>query len=518
MIGGATTLFSWTLRMDSKSVVPHIVRAVFAFVILFAISISFFDAFGTSRTGLRFFENMCRLNVVIITVAGVSYFVTAVTEEKDAGSFMLLRLAGMKKLSITLGKSSSRLVSSLMLLVVQLPFTFLAVTLGGVLWQQILASYIALTGWTILVANVALFCSVRCATSGRAAGMAASLLVLYFTIPRVVPITLTAIPAGLLPPSVTSFVASIPTALAGVDITWRLSEILVNTDNLILVGRQFWLSILIGAAFFAVSTLTLDMGSTATAIGGPIENPRLRKWSISRAWRPAIMWKEFQFFTGGQVFVLAKLIGGGVLLAGFLVLQDANGYGDAPWLSGDYATSAMGTFAAMLAAEILIYASGCLFGELRQGTHSVLATLPISSSRMLLEKLGGCVLTLWPSVFWIAVVTFLGYGTLRDRIEDGHVLSYVVMVGFGSHLAVLFSLYTRWAALPLTVLCSMPAFFCLAVPILALTESTSRIAATQGIHNNLLLLSVVNLFWTWLFVLLPLQIAIRDRWLAVSRQ
>lgn len=517
MISGTTTLFTWTLRMDAKSVIPHVVRAGFAFFMLFSISIAFFDAFGSSRTGLRFFEAICFLNVVIITVAGVSYFVTAVTEEKDAGTFMLLRLAGMTRLSITLGKSTSRLVSSLMLLVVQLPFTFLAVTLGGILWQQILASYIALAGWTVLVANFALLCSVRCSTSGRAAGLAGSLVVLYFTLPAVIPHTLAAIPAGVLPTEVTRAIAAVPDALGQVDISRRLTEILSTTDGLTLIGKQFWLSLIVSSVFFVGSTLMLDMGSTTTTVGGPPANPVLRRWSVGRAWRPSIMWKEFQFFTGGQPFVLAKLLGGAALLAAFLYFQHLEYHAAPPWLTGDYAIAAFDTFVAILTIEVLVYASGCLFGELRQGTHTVLAVLPMSSSRLLMEKLGGCALTLWPAVFWIGVTLGLGYRTIVDRIDSEHVISFVVVLSVSSHLAVLFSLHTRWAALPLTILCTMPAFFCLAAPIWALSASTTGLAASQGIQNSLALVTIVNVFWTWLFVLLPLQIAIRDQWLAVSR-
>jgi len=109
VISGTLMLFNWSLKMDSKSIYPHVIRAAFSFLMFFFISVAFADAFGTSRTGLRYFESICFLNVLLITVCGVSYFVTAVTEEKDAGSFALLRLAGMTALSITLGKSTSRL-------------------------------------------------------------------------------------------------------------------------------------------------------------------------------------------------------------------------------------------------------------------------------------------------------------------------------------------------------------------------------------------------------------------------
>ena len=68
--------------------------------------------------------------MALISVAGVSYFVSAVSEEKDAGTLALLQLAGAPPLGIVLSKSTSRMISSLMLLTIQLPFTFLAVTLG----------------------------------------------------------------------------------------------------------------------------------------------------------------------------------------------------------------------------------------------------------------------------------------------------------------------------------------------------------------------------------------------------
>ena len=107
MISGATTLFSWTLRMDSKSIMPHVVRAGFAFLILMAIGTTLGDVFGVNRAGLEFFKAICFLNFLLITVSGVSYFVSALTEEKDSGTFALLQLAGMTPLAITLGKSTS---------------------------------------------------------------------------------------------------------------------------------------------------------------------------------------------------------------------------------------------------------------------------------------------------------------------------------------------------------------------------------------------------------------------------
>ncbi len=539
MISGVTTLFSWTLKMDSKSVYPHIVRAMFSLAMLLAISMAFADVFGTGSMGLRFFESVCSMNVLLITVSGISYFVTAVTEEKDAGTYALLRLAGMNSLSITLGKSTSRLISSLMLLVIQLPFTFLAITLGGVLWRQIIAAYLAMAAWMILVANLALFCSVCCATSGRAAGLAGTIIGLIILLPKVITEGLTGMPAGFLSKSATDFISEIPDVISSISIFDRLTEVLSSTSGFtflgipvsnrvasaasisgeaILFGGQFWISLLVALCLFVVSTLTLDFWSAPSEVSGPSENASLRRWSVSRSWRFAIAWKEFLFFTGGSSFAITKMIAGGLVFAAFQYYQRTVWGTTGMSLSGDYSWYAFLTFAAVLTIEVLVYSSGCLFYEVRQQTQSTLATVPISSVRILVEKFCGCALALLPVSFWIFVTLILSDGSISYHCSATMVISYLIMLGFISHLGALLSLYTRWAALPLTVLFAMPAFFCLAAPILSLTTATTLLAKSHNFQLGLVMSGLINLFWTWMFVLLPMQIWIRDRWITVSQQ
>jgi len=541
VISGVTTLFNWTLKMDSKSVYPHIVRAGFAGAMLFAISMSFTDVFGTGSMGLRFFELVCTLNVLIITVSGISYFVTAVTEEKDAGTYALLRLAGMNSLSITLGKSTSRLVSSLMLLVIQMPFTFLSITLGGVLWNQIVAAYLALAAWMILVANLALFCSVRCATSGRAAGLAATTIGFFVFLPRISSAFLGAIPPGVLSTGTIAFLGSIPAVCSKISVFDRLAEILGLTSGftmlgidfstglttistasikgeVLIVAGQFWSSLLTALVLFVISTVTLDFWSAPADTAGPSENKSVRRWSVGRCWNLSVAWKEFLFFTGGRTFAIAKFLAGGLVFAGFRMFQEIDGYSNGLALRGDYSWWAFLTFMMTLTAEVLLYSSGCLFDEVRQQTQSTLATVPISSVRILVEKFAGCAIALIPAIVWIFITLILSDGTIVRNCSATMVSSYLIMLGFASHLAALLSLYTRWAALPLTILLATPAFFCMAAPILGLTAVTSVFARSHNIEVTLLLSSIINVFWTWMFVLLPLQIWIRDRWIALSQQ
>ena len=538
MISGVLTLFNWTLKMDSKSIYPHVVRALFAFAMLFSISISFADVFGTSSMGLKFFEAVCGLNVLIITVSGISYFVTAVTEEKDAGTYALLRLAGMNSLSITLGKSTSRLVSSLMLLVIQLPFTFLAITLGGILWNQIIAAYLAMAAWMILIANLALFCSVRCATSGRAAGLAGAIVGLFLFSPVIIQNGLTAMPPGVLSPATVRTIERIPESLAEVSVFDRLAEILgsssvfgfpaINPAGLTvsaatasttsLLANQFWWSLLIALALFTVSTWTLDLWSAPSEVSGLSEKKSVRRLSVSRCWRWPIAWKEFLFFTGGRTFAIAKFVAGGLTYAGFRVYQEMENRSASPWLSEDYTWLAFLMFVTVLTLEVLLYSSGCLFAEVRQLTQSTLATVPISSVRILAEKFVGCSIALVPVVFWIGFTYVTNPAGVQRHCSATMVISYLIMLGFSSHIAALLSLYTRWAALPLTILLSMPAFFCMAAPILGLSTATTLLARSHNVQVTLVWTALINLFWTWLFVLLPLQIWIRDRWISISQQ
>jgi hypothetical protein len=541
VISGVTTLFNWTLKMDSKSIYPHIVRAAFAGAMLFAISMANVDVFGTGSMGLRFFELVCTLNVFIITISGITYFVTAVTEEKDAGTFALLRLAGMNSLSITLGKSTSRLVSSLMLLVIQIPFTFLSITLGGVLWNQIIAAYLALAAWMILVANLALFCSVRCATSGRAAGLAATTIGVFVFLPRISSAFLGAISPGVLSAGTIAFLEAIPAGCSKISVFDRLAEILGLTSGFTMLGidfstglttistasikgevsivaGQFWSSLLTAFVLFVVSTLTLDFWSAPADIAGPSENKSVRRWAVGRCWDLSVAWKEFLFFTGGRTFAIAKFLAGGLAFAGFRMFQEMDGYSNGLVLRGDYSWWAFLTFVFTLTAEVLLYSSGCLFYEVRQQTQSTLATVPISSVRILVEKFAGCAIALVPAIVWIFITLILSDGAIARNCSATMVSSYLIMLGFASHLAALLSLYTRWAALPLTILLAMPAFFCMAAPILGLTAVTSVFARSHNIEVTLLLSSIINLFWTWMFVLLPLQLWIRDRWIALSQQ
>lgn len=519
MLNGAAALFTWTLRMDNRYVHPHLVRAAFALFILFCLSMATFDAFGTNRTGLVFFGLVCQLNVVLIAAAGVSYFVTAVSEEKDAGTFALLQLAGLTPLAITLGKSTSRLVSSLMLLVSQIPFTFLAVTLGGIRWQQVLAAWICLAAWMILVANMALLCSARCNNSSRAAGAAGVILLLWFGTPAALRTTLAALGPGTLPAGLTQTLTQLPLLLEIVSPWKQLDQILHQWDSADMLGSQFWVSLLLATLCFAVSTLRLNAWTRPTEDGAAgQEQGGRRRWPVGRCWRLPLAWRDFHFFSGGRTLFIARWLGWLLIYSTLMGIQHLQ-LKTWNWaLTGDCGLQMLLLLAVTLSIECVLLATGTLHSELRQMTHSSLAMLPLSSTRIFIEKSIGCGLSVLPTLSWIGFVWLLSGGTLANQIDGNLVLTWILLLIFSTHVAALLSLYTRWAAFPLTLLATFVAFFVIAGPILLIPSTVGMLARTHNFQNSLPLAWAITIFWTWVLLVLPIQLAIRERWLVMVRK
>lgn len=273
--------------------------------------------------------------------------------------------------------------------------------------------------------------------------MAGVILVLMFVLPDLILDGLAAFPPQVVPTVVSDTLNNIPPALETIDIFGRLRWLLQTDNPVVFFGQQFWISMGIAIVLFTISTLTLDFWSAAVEAGGPSENPTIRRWSVGRSWPMAVMWKEFLFFTGGRSFFIAKIIGGGLVFAAFIMLQRTNGDESFLTLQGDYAWAAFLTFAGFFAIEVLLYSSGCLFYEIRQATQSTLAAIPLSGVRILLEKAGGCLIALIPSIFWLGMTVLAGYDGIARECSMTMVISVLIVLGFSSHMAVILSLYTR---------------------------------------------------------------------------
>ena len=162
--------------------------------------------------------------------------------------------------------------------------------------------------------------------------------------------------------------------------------------------------------------------------------------------------------------------------------------------------------------------TGSLFAEVRQTTLSSLAMLPTSTVRLISEKAGACFLAVLPVVFWIVVVCLMDPMEIMARCSATMVVTYIVVLLLSSHLTVLLSLHTRWAALPLALLLTAASFMCCPILMLSTFSITDAVARSHNIRIGLVMGSLLNLVWTWLFVLLPMEIEIVNRWNRLSQE
>jgi ABC-type transport system involved in multi-copper enzyme maturation permease subunit len=468
---------------------------------------------------LRFFYWICALNVLLISVSGISYFVTAVTEEKDSGTLALLRLAGVTPLAIVLSKSTSRLISSLMLLLIQLPFTFLAITLGGVTWEQIIAAYLALAAFLCMVANVALFCSVRCNTSGRAASLASALLILFFTSgPILLGVAqLTGVP--WISPIVINACEALHNQQQRTFIWTRVEDILSTGKVATFMADQFYRNVGVGMVMFFSSILMFNRYSEPVEDETQGRSASVRRLTVGRCWRAPIVWKDFLFMTGGKPFLIVKSIGYGLLLGGFVWFHQLEHPGSPDWLSRDLTWTLFQALALLLSVEMLLYASNSLFLEVRHQTLAPLRMLPIQTPVVLLQKVAACVLALSPGFCsLLLLMLYRPNAIFSDRQFAEQATSWLFLALLSTHLTVLLSLYTRWAALPLAILITFVSFGCFLPLAAGLGTLTRKVAAINGIPLYVWVGLAINFLWMWLFVLLPIELEIISRWNHLSRE
>ncbi|MBI1348404.1 hypothetical protein GC163_19195 [bacterium] len=480
MLHGVATLMARSLRMEANWLRAHLFRLVFVFFIYFMMLLAQVSSLTKGAPGLDFFTQMLWLNGMFITLGGISFFATAITEEKEESTIGLLMMAGISPVGLLLGKSTSRMIQAVLLLAVQFPFTLLAITLGGVMLNQVLAAYASLLAYIIMLANVALLASVVSQRSGTAMALTVLFLIAYSFLPAIGPaITSVLVSEGMLSGQGTEWLAQGLTWLSESSV-WsvlfyripnsQFSDAIIGPQvisNLVAAVFCFLLSWLLFTSFALVEDApTVSRGLLFRRSG------KVRWLSASRAWSNPFLWKEYYFLAGGDGLLFLKFVLYGALLPillGFHVwLQKYNNssysdpYADTPQLH-------LGIMIAAVIIEASIYASRVFHDEIRGQTMVSLLTLPRSIAEISYSKVVGCALGLVPALVWIMIdiVAFLpkGISTLGEILVNPQfwVMSLVGLVFL--HLVVLLSLFVKWGALPLAFLCTMMSFQC--CPLLA---------------------------------------------------
>jgi hypothetical protein len=465
MIGrGTFALVERSLRVDVRLMRTHLVRLLFAGIILFML-VQVHDVISLHQApGKEFFTGICYLNFGLLNLAAMSFFSTVITEEKEEMTLGLLKMAGISPIGILLGKTSPRLIAALMLLSVQLPFTFLAITLGGVLTNQILAAYLSLMSFAVLLAGLGAFFSTVCRRSNVSASLTTASLAAIYVGPEVVDEMARALlRRGLIFVWMTDSVvwlcdcvreatpfraieSILATGYAGGFFTWQVNS------NLVAGGLLFGVSwLLFDACTRNEKPIAPSRGLTA------LFSRRVAKTHASpsrnRAWANALAWKDFHFTTGGLTAVIIKFGCYVLLLTGMGMITSRH------WGNGQVSDNvgAMCMFAMLmaLAVEVPIYASRLFREEIRWQTWSNLYLLPESVTKIARDKILGTLPTFIPGVVIFFFGAILAPGFVDDFFEEAldevgfwwFISQYIL----GVHVVVLLSLIVKWGALPLGI-------------------------------------------------------------------
>ncbi|MBI1312582.1 ABC transporter permease subunit [bacterium] len=459
MLGRQTfALVERSLRVDTRLKRTHFVRLAFAGLILLLLAQVQIGINRYSTPGRDVFENICWLNFFLLNLAGLSFFSTAITEEKEEMTLGLLRMAGIGPLGVLLGKVSPRLISAVLLLSVQLPFTFLAITLGGVNTHQILAAYVALLTFAVMLAGLGAFVSTICERSNVAVSITTGVLAALYVGPHLVHKLFEGLERKewILPETlrrVDSMLAYVEGSTPWISL---FSERGVLSTNFAgpLLGYQPVVDLVAGTCFLGLAWAMFDVCTrneirVAPARGLMALFSKRITAGGNRVWTNALAWKDFNFLTGGTIAASIKLVSYIILMGSMAVLIARELRSD---LKDSIGATLMLSMLTALLVEIPIYLSRIFREELRWQTWPDLVLLPHSIGWLVRNKLLGILPTFIPAALVFLCGAILSPGFLQDTLRKSfleaqgwYLISQYVL---GLHLVVLLSLGVKWGALP----------------------------------------------------------------------
>lgn len=460
-------LFERSLRLESRSWLMCWVRTgLMLLVLLLLIPLQTMARSGfVGAPGLRFLEELSWLNMLCITLAGLSYFASVITEEKEEMMLGLLRMTNLNPIAILLGKSTSRLVGALLLLMVQIPFVLLAVTLGGVGLLQITAIYGTLLAYLFFLSNLALLWSVIFRTTNFAATFTGVSLALLSFGPFWLRVLVTeAETEGWLTTSsgfgshLMAFIEGWSRSTPGV----RLGEIFRTGFTGPAMGLQVFTNIAFGIFLFLLAWLLFERCTREEKETAPARTIFSR-----RASRPsripaglvghrAVTWKDFTFIGGGKFGLLARF-GLLALLIGlihFIAMQS----GARNLFTREFEGGVLiWTSLIMTAMSLAVDASRIFQEEVRWKTLSSLVTLPMSVQELAYRKVAASLATSLPLLSGLVIgvviypesVSDFFKGISREPVAVGMLVVTVLQYIMFLHLVCFLSLIVKRGALPL---------------------------------------------------------------------
>jgi len=444
-------LFSRSLNMDHRKFTTYLARMALVMVVLLFIMAIHSSPYRVSAPGLRFFTGVVGTSLFFISFVGISLFSSVITEEKEEQTLGLLKMTGLSPVSILLGKSVSRILGAVLLLLAAFPFALLAVTLGGVSLDQIVAAYCTVLSYTLFLGGLGLFCSVSLGRSKNASGLAFLVLLLFFLLAHIgTPLIQLLTQVGWL--SATGRLCT----MVGPVVEWvhaaspitRIIEILQTGFSGFPIGFQVLSNLALAVCFFALSWLTFERFTREVQAPAPsrglvfTRTSILRSFGVGRAWHNALAWKEFYFGAGGRIAVLARclLFAALITLVGWIVWRQ-DGPDDVPEALGSVL---MVMSPAVAYFELIAHAGSSLSKERKWQTLSEIMVLPMSTRGIVFQRLKGSLVGMTPYPFFFALGVLLAPGLFLEGMQ-GLLRSGAIFLILAE--AVFFLYLTAWLSL-----------------------------------------------------------------------
>ncbi|WP_339730136.1 hypothetical protein [uncultured Gimesia sp.] len=464
MFRGSLIFTNFALKKDVCLKRTHIFRfacIALVFIILFS---SWLTSSRISSPGLDFFTKIVWLNFWLITLAGIGFFSTAITEEKEEETLPLLKLAGLNSLGLLLGKSTVRSFRVILLLMGQLPFLMLAIALGGITPLQICATMVAMIAYVILIANFSLLCSVYARRSGEAIILVLiGLLILFYS-----PTILTKMSVNLQSRGYLAANELIPRSIEAyqeigqeISVIERINIILSTGYSGSVFNTQVTSNCLIGLFCFITAWFIFERCTVTDQV--KITKRRLlgREQKIRKS-RPGILafsWKEYHFVAGGKKKLIIKstlyfsvilfVVGGGLLLDQYSDMNFAFSFSWKELMNTSLLLMLIG-----LIAECTIYTSRLFREERKLKMLPLITILPHSLLRIVYEKIVGCMMALIPVGMAIGILILIAPDSLTNFLNSGFnslLLLFGIQFVVFLHLLAYYSLIVRWGALAFAI-------------------------------------------------------------------
>jgi len=462
MLNGAFALLERSLRIDSRAWSTHLTRLGLIAAIYFALCIALATQNIFGAPGLRFFQGIAYLDVTFMTLLGLGFFSTTITEEKEEDTLGLMLMAGISPLGILAGKTGGRLWEALLMVAVQYPFMLLAVTMGGVSAGQIRAATVALLAYMVFLAGFGLFCSTIAPRSRNAAGLMVVGLVAYVALPSIA--------RGLLWFHAQNVLRGVQ-SLNESDLWGRLLQgtseacVYLRMGSILETGfgQSPWSVQVISNSAMGLSCAALSWLLFGLATRNPSAESSSRglvarqraffRFNAGRSWTNPFVWKDFYFVSGGIGMMFVRVmyyVGLGVVVFGFHYL-----WGYAPGPSGDSVEFYLILTSLSVAIDAAIVLARSMHDELRGQTISSLLMLPRSSIAIVYAKFAGALLGWLPGPVIELIVTlatehgrFDFFANIKNEHGGWALIMLFVLI---PHFAIFTALYVRWAAVPLAI-------------------------------------------------------------------